>query len=65
MLLQKTGWLETVFRALSSAAELPEVRIAAVLAVGITAAIALALMVGRHPRHNVQREGSHVASLIV
>lgn len=64
-LLQKAGWLETVFRALSSAAELPEVRIAAVLAVGISATIALVLILGRQPRHNVHREGSHVASLLV
>jgi anti-sigma factor RsiW len=64
-LLEKAGWLETVFRALGSAAELPEVRIAAVLAVGISASIALILILGRQPRHNVHREGSHVASLIV
>jgi hypothetical protein len=64
-LIQKAGWLETIFRALSSAAELPEVRIAAVLAVAMTATIALLLLLVRQPRHNVHREGSHVASLFV
>jgi anti-sigma factor RsiW len=64
-LLEKIGWLETVFRALGTAGEVTELRIAMFLALLLTALIYPILILGRQPRRSSEREGSHVASLIV
>jgi hypothetical protein len=64
--LQRASWLETILRALETAGEVTEIRVAVFGALLLTSLIYPSLLIlGRQPRRTAQGEGSHVASLIV